>query len=380
MDSVYTDIKKAFDSVNHNRLIAKLQRMGIHSNLLEWFRSYLHGRVQYVKICGHESDTFSVTSGIPQGSHLGPILFLLFFDDITKVIKHSTCLLYADDLKLFRKVKTVLDCSAIQRDLDEISAWCHRNFLHLSINKCQVISFHRNKHPIHYNYEIDGTTLERVTEIRDLGVILDTNMNFNSHIDRTIAKAYSMLGFIKRICNNFRDIRAIKSIYCAHVRSHLEYACLVWQPHCTNRKVAIESIQKKFVLYALRRTVKRDENFRLPSYESRCRTLGIDTLQRRRINLSAFFIYDILQNHVDAPELSSRIVINVPTRHLRTQQFLNVNYHRTNYGFHEPVSELSMIFNCFADLYNPSVPRNIFRNRVRSAVLPDIMPYERYLH
>jgi len=379
MDAIYTDIKKAFDRVNHKRLLAKLHKLGIHSSLLKWFSSYLHGRIQYVKICGHDSRSFSVTSGIPQGSHLGPILFLLFFDDVTKVIKHSSCLLYADDLKLYKKVKSVLDCSAIQRDLDAISDWCQRNFLQLSIDKCQTISFHRNMHPIHFNYEICGTFLERVTEIRDLGVILDTKMNFNSHIEYITTKAYSMLGFIKRTCYEFRDIRALKSIYCAHVRSHLDYASVVWQPYCANKKAIIESIQKKFVMYALRRTVRRDENFRLPSYESRCKTLRIDSLQRRRYNLSAFYVFDLLSNRIDAPELRSRVVIYDPVRHIRRQPFLTINHHRTNYGFHEPLNELCMIFNTFDHLYVPEMPRNTFRDQVRSSSLPDVLPYERYL-
>lgn len=189
-----------------------------------------------------------------------------------------------------------------------------------------------------------------------------------------------MLGFIKRICYDFRDIRALKSIYCAHVRSHLDYACVVWQPYCANKKAAIESIQKKFVLYALRRTVKRDENFRLPSYDSRCKNLGIESLQRRRINLSAFFVFDLLNNRIDAPELRSRIVINDQARHLRRLQFLTIKHRRTNYGYHEPLNELCMIFNTFTHLY---IPHNVEKHLSwPSPILhttSDTLPHERYL-
>ena len=345
MDAIYTDIAKAFDRVNHSRLLSKLHKMGIHSELLSWLASYLKGRTQYVKIGPCVSDLFTITSGIPQGSHLGPILFLLFFDDITEVIRNSSCLLYADDLKLFRRVKNVLDCSAIQRDIEAIADWCHRNQLGLSIGKCWVISFHRNRHPIHFNYEIEGAALVRTTEIRDLGVILDTKLDFNSHIEHVTSQANSMLGFIKRICYDFRDVRALKSIFNAHLRSHLEYASVVWQPHCSDKIGMIESVQKKFVIYALRRSVRRDDNFRLPSYISRCETVGIDTLEMRRLHRSVFFIYDLLTNRIDAPELRSLVIINIPTRHLRTHEFLTINRHRTNYGFYEPLNQLCMAFN-----------------------------------
>lgn len=141
----------------------------------------------------------------------------------------------------------------------------------------------------------------------------------------------------------------------------------------------IESVQKKFVIYALRRSVRRDDNFRLPSYISRCETVGIDTLEMRRLHLSVFFIYDLLTNRIDAPELRSLVIINIPTRHLRTHEFLTINRHRTNYGFYEPLNQLCMAFNAFAHLYDDSVQRNSFRNMVKYSALPDVMPYERYL-
>lgn len=225
--------------------------------------------------------------------------------------------------------------------------------------------------------------LAEIDKCVDIGTLsywitLDSNMNFNRHIEFVIAKAFSMLGFIKRICYKFRDVRALKSIYCAHVKSHLEYASVVWQSHCANR-MNEESIQKQLVLYALRRTVARDENSRLPSYESRCKVLGIDSLKRKRINLSAYFVFDLLTNRIDALELRSQVVINEPVRRLREHQFLTVNYHRTNYGYYEPVNMLCVIFNSIAHLFNATVSRSIFRNRVQSSVLPDVMAHERYV-
>lgn len=187
------------------------------------------------------------------------------------------------------------------------------------------------------------TKTKRVTEIRDLGVIFEEQLSFKRHIEYIVAKAYWILGFIKRICSEFHDIRALKSIYCAHVRSHLEYASMVWQPYCADRIMDLESIQKKFVLYALRRTVKRDEHF---PYASKCEAMGIETLARRRTNLSAFFVFDLLKNGVNAPVLRSYdVIFNVPRRELRDHEMLYLNTHRTQYGYYEQVDELCRTFN-----------------------------------
>lgn len=115
------------------------------------------------------------------------------------------------------------------------------------------------------------------------------------YIEFVTAKVYSMLGFIKRIRYKFRDVRALKSIYYAHVRSHLEYGSIVWQPHCTNRMNELESIQKKFLMYAPRKTVFRDENFRLPPYESRCKELQIDSLQKKTNQPERLFCFRFTQ-------------------------------------------------------------------------------------
>jgi hypothetical protein len=370
LDAIYTDIRKAFDRVRHNVLLKKLNGMGLHSDMLGWLESYLRDRRQYVKVLGWKSRSFSVGSGVPQGSHLGPLLFLLFIDDVTKVFKYSKCSLYADDLKLFKKIQTVLDSSSLQRDLDALYEWCKFNCLDLNIGKCSVISFYRIRQPIIFGYAIDGTSLERVKRIRDLGVYFDENLSFNYHVDYIVSKAYAMLGFMKRICYEFRDVRSLKSIYFAHVRSHLEYAAVVWYPYCSTYRARIESVQKQFLIYALRRSVWRDSEYRLPSYLSRCGSIGVETLARRRINQGVFFVYDLLRGHIDSPQLKDLFIVNAPGRIVRYRDFLKVMRHRTNYGYYEPVSNMSMEFNRFAYLLDHSDSRDGFRVKVRSSSSP----------
>lgn len=201
---------------------------------------------------GHESKSFKVRSGVPQGSHLGPLLFILFMDDVTKSFK-SMKLLYADDLKLCGKVKSIADAIQLQNDLDLLSNWCKLNRLDLNIDKCKDMSFYRIRSPTHFNYTIDDIELTRVKIIQDLGVWFDEQLTFNRHIDFVTSKAYSMLGFVKRICKQFTNIQALKSIYFAYVRSYLEYASVVWHPYQLIHISRIESIQKKFLNVRLKK-------------------------------------------------------------------------------------------------------------------------------
>lgn len=121
VDVLYTDIRKAFDRVLHKSLICKLKELGINSHMLHWIKTYLSGRTQCVNLMGWKSQAFAVASDIPQGSHLGPLLFLLFFDDVTRVIKSSKYLLYADDLKIYRRVRSLNDCLALQSDISALN-------------------------------------------------------------------------------------------------------------------------------------------------------------------------------------------------------------------------------------------------------------------
>ena len=132
---------------------------------MAWIKSYLSNRQLIVRVSGWTSKLINVRSGVPQGSHIGPLLFLLFMNDVPNVLNYSNCLMFADDLKMFYSVKSRLDAMNLQRDLDMLSLWCQQNCLSLNINKCKTISFHRKKLPIQFCYKIDHTELERVSEV-----------------------------------------------------------------------------------------------------------------------------------------------------------------------------------------------------------------------
>lgn len=253
MDVFITDFHKAFDRVDQIILIDKIVNLGVCRRMAEWLWSYLHDRQLYVKIGSRRSSTFVTDSGVPQGSHLGPLLFLIFINDLTAVIRLAFILMYADDVKLFLPIRQLSSSIEFQRDISALANWCQTNRLPLNIRKCKVMSFTRRTHPITAYYHIEGEEVERVTEFKDLGLYLDTTLSFKKHFAITYSNAYAMLGFMKRICSKMTNPYAFKSVYCAFIRSKLEYACIVWSPFYNVDSNKIESIQKQFLLYALRR-------------------------------------------------------------------------------------------------------------------------------
>jgi Reverse transcriptase (RNA-dependent DNA polymerase) len=147
--------------------------------LHSWFSSYLSGSTQTVRIGINKSSQIIVKSGVPQGSHLGPLLFLLFINDIIFVLRSMSVLLYADDMKLFMPIIDRNDCDRVQMDLENVCEWCEMNKLYLNISKCKVITFSRARSTEYFDYSLNGLILERVNDIRDLGVVL----SFEKHID-----------------------------------------------------------------------------------------------------------------------------------------------------------------------------------------------------
>lgn len=362
IDSVYTDFSKAFDKVSHQIMTYKLHRYGFEPNLVKWINSYLSDRFQIIKMDSYLSKRFPVLSGVPQGSHLGPLLFAVLINDIVNVIK-SNVLLYADDMKIYRDISSTSDCLVLQSDMDRISEWCVLNKISLNIAKCKVISFCRKKTTLNHHYVIDGSILERVEKMLDLGVLLDCKLNFKLHINSVISRSNRMLGFIKRSAREFDDPFAIASLYFSLVRSILEYANVVWCPYYAIDLNRIERVQRNFSRFALRR-LRWIDNV-LPSYDARLKLLGLSTLEERRNMSCAVFVFDVLQGKISSPYLLSRLNFKVP-RLLRQYQLLYTSNHRTNYGQHEPVNNMCSVFNKYDFLFDFNITRTVFKNRIRN--------------
>jgi hypothetical protein len=177
---------------------------------------------------------------------------------------------------------------------------------------------------------------------------------------------------MKRMCSCFDDPYALKSVYCSLVRSVLEYASVIWNPGYGTHSDTLESIQKKFILYALRYLPWRTDSFVLPNYESRCLLIALQTLSVRRRNAEVYFVFDVLTNRIDSPELLSLIALNAPPRLLRSHDFLHLPFQSTNYVLFSFVNRMVKSFNQFSHLFDFNVSRDVFRERIRSNHLPNL--------
>ena len=186
-DIIYTDFNKAFDSVSHSYLLHKLSKYGITGSLLSLFQSYLLNRSQSVKFLNSDSSSIAVTSGVPQGSVLGPLLFIIYVNDLPDSILYSYILIFADDCKIFRAITTAYDRILLQCDLNNFAEWSLKWKLKFNVSKCKVLSIFSNEADI--NYTLNDTKLSQVQDINDLGIIIQSDFKFTAHINSVFNKA-----------------------------------------------------------------------------------------------------------------------------------------------------------------------------------------------
>lgn len=341
-DAVYTDFSKAFDKVNHKLLLKKLDQMGFTNMCLKWINSYLINRKQTVCFKNVTSKSISVLSGVPQGSHLGPLLFSLFINDLPKSIKFSCVLMYADDVKIFLTYNQYADHIFLQRDLDAFQSWCDYNLMELNPKKCKYMCFFR-KSFINVKYVLGGCELEKLDVFSDLGILLDSKLNFIKHISLTVNKARGVLGFIKRWAKEFTDPYVTKQLYISLVRPILEYGSIIWDPSYKVYIERIESVQKQFLLFCLRGLQWNPLN--LPSYKSRLALIKLPTLKSRRTMLSVSFVLNIINGNVCSDFLLSNITFRMPFRPSRYYYPISIEVFSTNYANSDPFRRICGEFN-----------------------------------
>ena len=270
VDCIYLDFAKAFDKVPHYRLLEKARAYGIRGKLLQWISDFLIGRTQRVKLNNVFSDSRDVLSGIPQGSVLGPTLFVIYINDIPDAL-NSYIRIFADDTKIFRSIQSINDSNILQDDITKLIEWNEKWQLKFNIEKCKVM--HYGKSNVNTSYQMFNTNLEAVSNEKDLGVTFDDELKFSSHIRGIINKANSRLGIIKR---NFSELtkEVFLPLYKSLVRPILEYCSCIWNPILKSDKLEIEKVQ--------RRATKLVKNVSYLQYSERLRVLKLDSLAFRR--------------------------------------------------------------------------------------------------
>ena len=281
-DTIYLDFAKAFDTVPHRRLLAKLKSYGVDGNILDWIEAFLTGRTQVVKVSGESSFPAPVLSEIPQGSVLGPLLFVLYINDLPENII-SNVFLFADDTKMFRKIISENDSIIVQNDIETLEQWTNDWLLKFNIKKCHVLTIGKHENIQHtHRYKLENNELEHVAEEKDLGVTFDSELTFEDHISMKVNKANAILGLIRRSFS-FLDAKLFKKLYTTFVRPHVEYAQSVWAPHLKKYIEMLEKVQM--------RATKMIDGFGCMDYAERLKKLDLPTLVYRRARGDMIEVY-----------------------------------------------------------------------------------------
>ena len=302
VDSIYLDFSKAFDKVDHNILLAKLANLGIGGKIHAWITSFLKNRQQMVRVDGCLSEKVWVRSGVPQGSVLGPLLFLIMMLDITNDIQHSHLSSFADDTRLWMRIRNLLDTKKLQEDLDTLYKWSDLNNMAYNSEKFEGQSYGR-KEEQHYKAP-DFSTIAQNNVLKDLGVYMAEDMKFQHHINNMVARGQRMSGWVLRTIRS-RRVDHMKMLLKSLVRSQLEYCCMLWSPREQYLINLLESVQADFTR-KISKYQEYDDVLGMPvcskSYPERLKDLKLYSLERRRERMQIFYLYKVVLHAVPNPD------------------------------------------------------------------------------
>ena len=297
VDIAYLDFSKAFDKVDFLITLTKLKSMGVGGKLGRWIQSFLTGRTQTVYVKGHPSKPSSVRSGVPQGSVLGPLLFLVLIKDIDDNVTSSKVSSFADDTRASKGANNIGDCNLLQEDLNTIYQWAENNNMEFNFEKFECLRYGFNKELIqntHYTTP-DGKYIEVKEHTRDLGVTMSANASFNQHILNTVDSARQLTGWILRTFKT-RDKLPMLTLWKTLVLSKLDYCSQLWDPSKKGYIQDLELVQRDFI--------KRINGLSELDYWQQLKSLALYSLQRRRERYMIIYVWKILENLV--PNLDSK--------------------------------------------------------------------------
>ena len=313
-DVVILDFSKAFDTVPHDRLLHKLEAYGIRGQLLDWITTFLTTRKMRVMVDGEFSSEAAVISGVPQGTVLGPILFLVHINDLPDCVL-STVRLFADDCLLYRTIRNIQDHLALQKDLTELEKWANDWGMKFNATKCYILPIKKKSS---YFYQLNNIILKEVNTNPYLGLNISNDLKWNSHINGVCKKASSTLGFIRRNLQNCPKQTRLTA-YTSLVRSLLEYGAIIWDPYTQKENDKLEKIQRQAA-----RFITRDYRSRDPGCVTNMLSdLNLPTLQSRRRNLRLTFMFKIVTGLTPAIPPHTYLEQNINKRQIKATTFDN---------------------------------------------------------
>lgn len=306
MDLVYLDFSKAFDKVPKERLLAKVRAHGISREVETWIRAWLTERKQRVMVNGVPSSWIEVLSGVPQGSVLGPLLFVIFINDLDKEAEGISIIRkFADDTKVGQVLDEPQAHTALQNCLDRLCVWTDTWGMSFNVKKCKVIHVGPGN-PCH-GYTMNGNLLDASSEEKDVGVLITDTLKQSRQCEKAAQTANRVLS---QICRSFqyRNRHTFVRLYKQHVRPHLEFATPAWNPWLATDKETLERVQK--------RAVRMVSGLQNRTYEARLKELGLTTLEARRERADMIQTFKIMNNleDVDATTWFTRLETGRTTR------------------------------------------------------------------
>ena len=288
--------------------MSKLTFYGISGLTNKWIHSFLSDRQQRVVINQEASQPLPVCSGVPQGTVLGPILFLAFINDMPLSVTSSKIRMFADDAIIYKEIKTPDDAKLLQQDLTALEKWSQQWRMEFNPSKCNSISFTRLRNAITSTYSLHQVSLEKVAAAKYLGVTLTAKLSWSEHVTNTVNKANRALGMIRRNIN-VAPINAKSQAYQTLVRPHLEYCSSVWDPHTQTDTDRIEAVQRRAARFCFRQYSRKSSPTAMQT------DLGWHRLSVRREQARLILMFKLCHSLVNIDSSATLIPITRPTRH-----------------------------------------------------------------
>lgn len=291
VDAIYLDFSKAFDKVDHAILLHKLQNIGIRGQLLNWLKSFLTDRVQKVSVNTFLSYESTVISGVPQGSVLGPVLFLIMISDIDENVKHSILSSFADDTRLMKSITAAADIVLLQEDLDSVYEWTTKNNMSLNGTKFVHLPYGKNQELMSCStYHSDtGEDISTKDTVKDLGVLFSNDLTYNSHIQMIVNKVKNISSWVYRTFKT-REQSTMLTLWKSLVIPHLDYCSQLWSPSKRLLMQDLEKLQKSFL-----KGVELPHNL---NYWEKLKYLSLYSLERRRERYQIIYTWCIIEGLV----------------------------------------------------------------------------------
>ena len=364
VDVIYLDFAKAFDKLDFNVTLSKLKAFGIDGNVGRWLQSFLTGRYQTVIVNGSKSSPAPVLSGVPQGSVIGPLLFLILISDIDKDVFNSFLSSFADDTRIGSAISSAYDTSLLQADLQAIYAWAHANNMKFNDTKFELLRYGVNqelKDETWYTSNI-GMKIQVKQRTNDLGVIMSSTADFKDHIESVIETVRDLSSWILRSFKS-RSKLVMLQLWKSIVIPRLDYCSQLWNPCQSHLITKLEDLQKAFI--------RNIDGFRRKSYWAALQELGLYSLQRRRERYQIIYLWSILEGNVPnintngqnlirvQSTASSRLGRTIQTKPLKDTRYGKLRFHSLPFHgarlFNQLPRNLRNLTNCPKEEFKSSI-------------------------